>query len=130
MDQIKLGGHIFPTLIASTGEEQARGLMYWSWPHPIMTFIFKGKKAHKFWMKDTPSPLDLIFCRAGKVIEIYTGKPYSLQHLGPEEPVEFVIETPQGLSKFLNINSGCSAEIIYSLSTLTKLYQNNLIKNL
>jgi uncharacterized membrane protein (UPF0127 family) len=36
-------------------------------------------------MKNTPSPLDILFCRSGKIIALEKGKPFSEKHFGPNE---------------------------------------------
>ena len=72
-DKVIIGTHEFPIVVAITPEEQATGLMYKSWPPPVMAFPFGSSGIHKFWMKNTISPLDIVFCRDSKVIGIYDG---------------------------------------------------------
>jgi hypothetical protein len=128
-DRVKIGTHTLTTLVAVTPEEQSQGLMYQPWPPPIMTFAFLGRSIHKFWMKNTPSPLDLIFCCAGKVVQIYDGQPYSLDRIGPNEPTDLVVEMPRGLAHQLGIKPGQSVSLSYSIPTLSRLYQSRLTKN-
>src|ERR1700749_4156598 len=104
MDYIVINENIIGTIVAVTEAEHARGLMFKPWPQPVMTFPYRKAEARKFWMKNCPGPLDLIFCRAGKVIKIVTGQPYSELHIGPDEPTDLVVEMPAGMAKILNIN--------------------------
>lgn len=66
-DIIVLGKNKFETLVARTPLEHLRGLMFKEWPPPIMSFPYSDAGIKKFWMKNTPSPLDIIFCYAGEI---------------------------------------------------------------
>ncbi len=128
-DKIIIGSNApLDTLVAITQKEQAKGLMHKAWPPPIMTFAFDKSSIHKFWMRQTPSPLDLIFCQAGKVIAIYQGEPLSIKHIGPNIPTNLVVEMPQGMAKELNISANDSVSLVCSSSTRIKYYQNILTK--
>lgn len=128
LDTVILGTHKLPAIIALTEEEQARGLMYRSWPPPVMAFPYDDPKIRKFWMKNTPSPLDLVFCRKGEVITIVSGLPLSIDMIGPDEPSDLVIELPRGRASKLGIVQGTSAKIVYSLITLARRYEIKLSK--
>ena len=67
----------FSVLLAITAEEQERGLMHQKWPPPAMAFVYTKPKFSSFWMKNTPSPLDIVFCLDGKITKICKGEPYS-----------------------------------------------------
>lgn len=112
----------FNTLVAISNEEKSKGLMYYSWPPPIMSFPYKRSDIRKFWMAETISPLDIIFCKNGMVIDIQYGKPLDQISVGPDEPVDLVIEMPYGSVKNENICIGSKVEIKYSVSTLAKKY--------
>lgn len=127
-DKIKIGAQVLETLVAITQQEHAKGLMHCAWPPPVMTFVLSSVGIHKFWMKNTPSPLDIIFCNAGKIIQIYAGQPYSLRHVGPDTPTDLVVEMPYGTAEKLDIKSGQSVILSYSVPTLAKVYQNRLTK--
>jgi uncharacterized membrane protein (UPF0127 family) len=92
---VKINGESFPTLIAVTEEEQARGLMFREWPPPVMAFPSK-LGVRKFWMKNTYCPLDIVFCRGGKIIQICRGEPLSTMAVGPNHPSDLVVEFPAG----------------------------------
>lgn len=93
---IYIDNNIFPTLLAVSEEEQQRGLMEQSWPPPVMTFVYSSPRVNKFWMKNTPSPLDIIFCSKGKVSQICLGEPYSTSVIGDNKFSDLVVELPYG----------------------------------
>lgn len=93
---IYINNNIFDTLLAVSEEEQQRGLMGQAWPPPVMTFVYSSPRVNKFWMKDTPSPLDIIFCSKGKVSQICLGEPYSTSVIGDNKFSDLVIELPHG----------------------------------
>ena len=128
MDRIIFGSHQLPTLVALTEEEQRIGLMKRNWPPPIMTFPYATAEVRKFWMKNTISPLDIVFCRAGLVISIVDGKPLSLNHVGPDEPSDLIVELPKGTAENLGIVRGTKTRLVYGLFTLAKKYEIQLSK--
>jgi len=129
MDIIILGDQKLETLVAITEEEQIRGLMYKVWPPPVMSFPFKRAKVRKFWMRNTISPLDIVFCRDNKVISIVDGVPLSLNRVGPDEPSDLVIELPKGTAKKISITSGSAVDLIFSTDTLAKKYSKLLLES-
>lgn len=125
-DKIIINGKEFPTLVALTEEEQEQGLMYRSWPPPVMTFPFDKEARRKFWMKNTPSPLDIIFCRSGKIVDICSGQPLSEMFLGPNEPTDLVIELPAGTASKNSFQTGNEVKLSYSVPTLAKKWVGKL----
>jgi uncharacterized membrane protein (UPF0127 family) len=125
-DYIVVNGNKIVTKVAITEEEQETGLMGQLWPPPVMSFPFQSKAVRKFWMKDTPSPLDIIFCNSGTVVGVYPGEPYSEYFLGPNSAVDLVIEMPRGEANKLSISVGTNVELKYSIVSLGKKYSNNL----
>lgn len=99
------------TLIAETPEEQSKGLMYQQWPPPIMAFPFQTKAVHKFWMKNTYCPLDIVFCRDNVVLGIFRGQPLSTTLVGPNEPVDLVVELPAGTADRYKIKRGDRVQV-------------------
>jgi uncharacterized membrane protein (UPF0127 family) len=89
--------NVFPTLLAISADEQSKGLMFEKFPPPIMSFIYTEPQINKFWMKNTPSPLDIIFCCDGEIKQICVGEPYSTQTIGGDNPSNLVIELPFGI---------------------------------
>jgi uncharacterized membrane protein (UPF0127 family) len=102
---IAVGELIFPTLLASSEEEQQRGLMEVPFPPPVMTFVYPAPSPNRFWMHRTPSPLDIVFCCQGKVQEIVQGEPFSTKALGSKNS-DLVIEFPQGVCYGAGIKVG------------------------
>ncbi|HEX7874524.1 MAG TPA: DUF192 domain-containing protein [Sphingobium sp.] len=92
--------------LAITGEEQERGLMLRP-PLPQgrgMLFPFPLPHIASFWMKNTPSPLDLIFVRPdGTVAAVLPGKPNDLTPISAGEPVSAVVEIAAGEAGRLGI---------------------------
>lgn len=93
---IHIKNSIFNTLLALSEDEHARGLMYEEWPPPAMTFIYSHSSINKFWMKNTPSPLDIVFCNDNIINQICVGNPYSTDIIGKDIPSDLVIELPFG----------------------------------
>lgn len=108
---VALGDSVLSTLLAYTPEEQERGLMQQEFPPPIMSFIYAVPSYNKFWMKNTQSPLDIIFCKQGRVIEICYGEPHSLRALGAYMS-DLVVEVPFGYVDQLNIRVGQEGKLI------------------
>ena len=121
-DLIIINNKSLPTLVALTEPEQETGLMYKEWPPPIMSFPFISSEIRKFWMKNTPSPLDIIFCNSGRIVGIYEGKPYSEDLFGPDVPVDLVVETPSGMVKKLCIDCGNNVKLKYSIKSLARKF--------
>lgn len=103
---------IFETLIAVSEDEQQRGLMYVEWLPPNMAFPYKYASVNKFWMRDTLSPLDIIFCHAGKITQIHAGTPYSTELIGNNSLSDLVIELPYGTVESSNIKIGDSVGFV------------------
>lgn len=105
-DTISIKGQVFPTLVAVTESEQRRGLMYQEWPPPIMVFPYNIASHRRFWMKNTISPLDIVFCKANHVVGIFRGEPMSTKLVGPDETSDLVIELPAGTASQLDLQVG------------------------
>jgi len=108
---IYIHDNIFPTLLALSAEEQAIGLMHQPFPPPVMSFIYPRPQINKFWMHQTPSPLDIIFCHNGKVSQICKGDPYSTRVIGSEEYSDLVVELPYGTAAVIGLKLGHTAEL-------------------
>jgi uncharacterized membrane protein (UPF0127 family) len=93
---IYIHNNVFPTLLAISMDEQTHGLMGEAWPPPVMSFLYTCAQVNRFWMKQTPSPLDIVFCCNGIVTQICKGEPYSTSTIGDDRPSDLVIEFPFG----------------------------------
>lgn len=124
MNSLRIKNSIFNNvLIAITDAEQEKGLMFKSWPPPIMAFPYNKAEKRKFWMKNTSSPLDVIFCKNNKIISIFKGEPFSMKNFGPDETSDLVIEFPYGMAKNLDIKAGDEVKLQYSIKTIAKKYE-------
>jgi len=109
------GTHAFKVESAKTEVEQARGLMFRTdlkpdggmlfWPYPA-----KGGEpvVANFWMKNTPSPLDILYIRAdGTIVRIAENTvPFSETPIPSGEPVGAVLELMGGRASELGIVEG------------------------
>lgn len=109
------GTHAFQVEVAKSAAEQEKGLMFRTdipdnggmlfWPYPAGG---GAPKEASFWMKNTPSPLDIIFIRAdGTIARIAENTiPESEAHVDSGEPVAAVLELKGGRSSALGIAEG------------------------
>lgn len=109
---IHIANHVFPTLFAISEEEQSCGLMEQEWPPPIMSFIYTRSSYNKFWMKNTPSPLDIVFSHNGIINQICKGEPYSLNVIGEDKLSDLIIEFPYGTMSTFGIKLGCDVGLV------------------
>ncbi|MBB4154681.1 hypothetical protein GGQ80_002597 [Sphingomonas jinjuensis] len=109
------GRHVFSVERARTPEEQARGLMYRTDLTPNGGMLFYpypaaggGPQVANFWMKNTPTPLDIIFIRAdGTIARIAENTvPFSEDPVTSNEPVAAVLEIVGGRAAELGIGEG------------------------
>ena len=95
--------------IADTPETQMKGLMG---RHALadtqgMLFVFERVTPRKFWMKDTPVPLDIIFAGSdGCVVHIAEStSPLSDLRITSGEPVKYGVEVRAGFAKRFKIDT-------------------------
>jgi len=103
---IYINDTVFPTLLAISAEEQANGLMFEEWPPPVMSFIYASPQVNRFWMKNTPSPLDIVFCNNGEIVQICKGEPNSTMVVGDARLTDLVVEFPLGTVQSSKIKLG------------------------
>ncbi len=124
MSYIKIDDNIIEDpKFAITPQEQSKGLMWVEEP-TAMVFLFKKAKNRKFWMKNTPLALDIVFCSNGEIIDIVQGKPFSEELIGPDEESDLVIEVPAGYCKRNKISKGSSVNIKYDKQMRRRLLEN------
>lgn len=102
--------YYFEVEIATTPEEQAKGLMYRD-EIPLfggMLFVFPEEKMRSFWMKNTFIPLDLIFLRKNGYIHHihHDAVPQDLTHITSKYPSMAVLEIKGGTADKLGISEG------------------------
>ncbi|MBO9624578.1 MAG: DUF192 domain-containing protein [Sphingomonas sp.] len=113
--QTRSGARQFNVEIARTVEEQERGLMYRTNLPPDGGMLFTpypaeggGPREASFWMKNTPSPLDILFIRPDGTIATIAANavPFSEKTLRSGEPVSAVLEINGGKAAELGIAPG------------------------
>jgi uncharacterized membrane protein (UPF0127 family) len=95
--------------MAISDKEREYGLMYRNslGANKGMFFDFPTRDIHKFWMKNTTIPLDIIFLKDREVIAIVEdAKPHDLTPLGPDKVSDDAIEMPAGFVRKHNIREG------------------------
>ncbi|HUP67014.1 MAG TPA: DUF192 domain-containing protein [Sphingomicrobium sp.] len=103
------GEHRFTVEVASTPEQQERGLMFRRSMAPDrgMIFPYAPPQVVGFWMRNTLIPLDMIFVRAdGTIARIATAKPLDETSVSSGEPVTMVLEIRGGRAAELGIKEG------------------------
>src|SRR3989440_6752402 len=106
----KNGVHVFAVEMASTPEEQAKGLMFRrQLPQGQgMLFDFHQEQPTSFWMKNTYISLDMIFIRGdGRILRIAENTVPLSEALVPSGgPVRAVLEVVAGTARKLGIAPG------------------------
>lgn len=109
-EKVTLGPKVFTLWIASTPDEQEKGLMFVkNMPADRgMIFVFPDPQAQTFWMKDTLIPLDLIYIsQDGTIVRHYTMVPDGGQQLYfSDAPVQDAIEINAGCFAALHLHDG------------------------
>jgi hypothetical protein len=109
------GPRVFNVEVARTAAEQERGLMYRTGIPGDGGMIFTpypggggGPREASFWMKNTPSPLDIIFIRPDGTIAAIAENtiPFSEDPVRSGEPVSAVLEINGGKAGELGISPG------------------------
>ncbi|MEJ7927689.1 DUF192 domain-containing protein [Sphingobium sp. AN641] len=102
--------HRFAVEVASTPQEQARGLMFRKQigPDSGMLFPMTPPRTASFWMKDTLIPLDILFIRTDGTIALIGAnrQPYALEPVSAGVPVAAVLELAGGRAAALGIGEG------------------------
>lgn len=108
--ETKTDAHTFLVELATTREQQDRGLMFRKTLEDShgMLFDFKREQPVSFWMQNTYISLDIMFIRAdGRILRIAENtKPMSTDQIESGGPVKAVLEVNAGTSKKLGIAAG------------------------
>ncbi len=100
----------FDVEIADDAYSREKGLMYRHYiPDTVgMLFIFPGEERRSFWMKNTPSSLDIIYADANyQIVRIHQNtEPYSLGGIPSGEKAKYVIELKAGTVARYQIKEG------------------------
>lgn len=108
--QSATGTQRFDVWIADTADRQRQGLMFVR-DLPAsqgMLFVNESPRRASFWMKNTFIPLDLLFFDArGRLIAVFeNATPLSLDPMGPDMPVKWILELRGGESRRRGLKPG------------------------
>ena len=105
--------------LAKTPEEQAQGLMFRESlpPRHGMLFLFPEPGVHKFWMKNTMIPLDMIWLdREGRVVFVSADTPPCkadpCPSYGPDTPAVTVLEIAGGMAVKEAVKAGSLLKLV------------------
>lgn len=113
------GSHLFRVELADTAAEQSRGLMYRTALKPDGGMLFAPyppeggpPRDASFWMRNTPSSLDIVFIRADRTIARIAEStvPMSEAPVASGEPIAAVLEVPGGRMAELGVAEGDRVE--------------------
>ena len=94
------GMHVIQAEVASTDATRSKGLMYRKElaPNSGMLFVFEQPNVQCFWMRNTPTPLDIGFFSAdGTLLELYAMYPFDENRVvSLSQAVQFALEMNQG----------------------------------
>ncbi|HWP31824.1 MAG TPA: DUF192 domain-containing protein [Fimbriimonadales bacterium] len=103
--------------IADSPEKQQEGLMFVK-PHELgqdegMLFIFTDDTIRAFWMKNTEIPLDIAFLdKGGKIVRVYTMKPYDESSYSSDYPVRYALELHAGWLEKNSVKEGDTVKLV------------------
>lgn len=104
----------FSVLVVKTPEDRTKGL---SGKDSIrqdegMLFLFEKADYYEFWMKDMKFPLDMIFIKDDKIVDIFSEVSEKNQTAKekPKQPANEVLEINSGLSKKYGFKIGDSVK--------------------
>jgi hypothetical protein len=109
------GSHVFRVELADSVAEQTQGLMYRTDLRPDGGMLFAPyppeggpPREASFWMRNTPSSLDIVFIRADRTIARIAENtvPLSEAPVASGEPVAAVLEVPGGRMAELGVAEG------------------------
>jgi len=106
---LNAGMHLIKAEVASTEAQREQGLMFREHlgPNEGMVFLFHAPAGVCMWMKNTPLPLSVAFIdRDGRIVNIETMKPQSLDSHCAKQPVYYALEMQEGWFKQRNIKAG------------------------
>ncbi|WP_416670855.1 DUF192 domain-containing protein [Egbenema bharatensis] len=104
-----INGQIIQLEVARTQAQQSQGLMHRP-PLPDdrgMLFVFDPPRFTRFWMRNTPSPLDMVFLREGEVLTIID----SAQPCEADPCPTYGPDTPTRIDQVIELRAGRAAEL-------------------
>ncbi|HJW86490.1 MAG TPA: DUF192 domain-containing protein [Candidatus Brocadiaceae bacterium] len=116
---IDVNGHDLSVELAITQEEQMTGLMNRDalGSDEGMLFIFPQEQILSFWMKNTLIPLSIAFIKIdGRIVQIDSMKPYSLDSHFSREKVKYALEMNEGWFTKHGVDAGDLVRIPLTLN--------------
>lgn len=102
--------HRFTVWVADTPARQRQGLMFVRDLAADRGMLFVNERARpsSFWMKNTFIPLDILFFdERGKLVTIFANTPpLSLDPVGPDEPIRWILELRGGEAAKRGLRAG------------------------
>ena len=102
-----------PLRITRGLEEMRRGMMFKDSMNYALAFMYPDIAPRSMWMKNVKIPLDMVFCRKGKIVQIQSDvpgcKPISDDSECPSVesvPSDLVLEIPGGWAYRLGLQIG------------------------
>jgi len=86
-----------------------------------MAFLYKSANINKFWMRNTPKSLDVVFCLNNKISEICYGEPHSLKLIGSDQLSDLIVEFPYGTCKKYAFKQGNSISLFLNKEAQSKI---------
>ena len=96
---LSVRGHVVHMELADSPELRERGLMFREslGVDAGMLFVYPAPAPRRFWMKDTPLPLDIAFADArGGIVSVATMKPLDLTPVPSGKPAMYALEMAAG----------------------------------
>ena len=113
----KIAGETIQLEVAQTPQQQAMGLMFREQLNDDrgMLFPFPTERTARFWMKNVPISLDMIFLNGDRIVGLAMDVPPCEEEpcpvYGPEALVDSVIELRGGRAEELGVEVGDRVEI-------------------
>ncbi len=102
--------------LARTQDERSRGLMFREQLEADagMLFLYEGESVHRFWMKNTLIPLDMIFISGDlRVVGVVADAAPQTETLrSVDRPSQFVLEVNGGFAAEHGITAGTEVEFL------------------
>lgn len=111
------GVFTFQVTLADTNQERRQGLMFQDHltEDQGMLFVYPREVHHSFWMKNTPTSLDIIFLSPDLKVNyiIEEAEPYSEKPLVSKFPYRYVLEVKNGFVQKSGLQLGDQLEVSF-----------------
>ncbi len=116
--RVEIGMHRVRVEVADTLERKTRGL---SGRASLaagdgMLFPYDQPARHRFWMLDMRFDIDIVWIRAGRIVDITHRAPHEVRQppplISPSEPADLVLEVPAGTAERLGWRPGDPVRVV------------------